>query len=411
MSPEPTESSPAIQQDNSASAPSSTKKGGPRSKTKQPQPSPDHKFQIGDIVLARLRGYPPWPARVADPEHLPTSVLRNRPGKNTNHHCCQFFPAGDFSWLQPKDIRPLSNSDIDSFLSQPHRKASGGLRDAYKTAQDPTEWDEQQQELHQQQAEAEANVDELDDDDEPVRAKGGKRKRAIDDGKKNKAAKKEEEPKSKKAKAASSQPTAVKAKPEDSELVHLITAEYSFSEAGALPANSDTQMVKDWRHKLQKGFLSNSLPAEKDMPDWDETFKVIEEYDGMTIEALSYSKIGKVMKKIQSLPNIPLNEKYKFTDRASKLMRQWQDFIAASKGVANGASKEAEQTDQKVAESIEDNKVTLVANAENKEEEVLKVAETVEEKTQEPVEMAEGPGKPEEPAKEANGDAKMEVEA
>lgn len=111
------------------------------------------------------------------------------------------------SWLQNKDIKALSSSDISSFLSQSHRKASGGLREAYQTAQDPTEWDAQQEEIHKQQEEAEANVDELEDEDEgeEVAVKGGKRKREEPKKKKTAAAaKKEEEPKSKKAKAAAS---------------------------------------------------------------------------------------------------------------------------------------------------------------------------------------------------------------
>lgn len=113
------------------------------------------------------------------------------------------------SWLQNKDIKALSSSDISSFLSQSHRKASGGLREAYQTAQDPTEWDAQQEEIHKQQEEAEANVDELEDEDEgeEVVVKGGKRKREEPKKKKTAAAaaaKKEEEPKSKKAKAAAS---------------------------------------------------------------------------------------------------------------------------------------------------------------------------------------------------------------
>ncbi|OXG76023.1 hypothetical protein C348_05171 [Cryptococcus neoformans Gb118] len=316
--------------DDKPAAKKSAAKSRPASK---PAPA-EHKFEIGDIVLARLRGYPPWPARIANPETLPRNVLKTRPGKNPNLYCCQFFPAGDFSWLQNKDIKALSSSDISAFLSQSHRKASGGLREAYQTAQDPTEWDAQQEEIHKQQEEAEANVDELEDEDEAeVVVKAGKRKRDEPKKKKAAAAKKEEEPKSKKAKAAAASKAGDKKK----------TVSKAEGDEDPLASNPECVKVKDWRHKLQKAFLGESMPAESEMPHWNEVFESIESYDSMTIEALQYSKIGKVMKKIMGLTTIPLNDKYEFTKRAGKLMHQWQEFIdAANRGpVTNGQKKSA----------------------------------------------------------------------
>ncbi|OXC70757.1 hypothetical protein AYX13_00739 [Cryptococcus neoformans] len=316
--------------DDKPAAKKSAAKSRPASK---PAPA-EHKFEIGDIVLARLRGYPPWPARIANPETLPRNVLKTRPGKNPNLYCCQFFPAGDFSWLQNKDIKALSSSDISAFLSQSHRKASGGLREAYQTAQDPTEWDAQQEEIHKQQEEAEANVDELEDEDEAeVVVKAGKRKRDEPKKKKAAAAKKEEEPKSKKAKAAAASKAGDKKK----------TVSKTEGDEDPLASNPECVKVKDWRHKLQKAFLGESMPAESEMPHWNEVFESIESYDSMTIEALQYSKIGKVMKKIMGLTTIPLNDKYEFTKRAGKLMHQWQEFIdAANRGpVTNGQKKSA----------------------------------------------------------------------
>jgi hypothetical protein len=52
------------------------------------------KCEYGDIVLARLRGFPPWPARITDPDNLPANVLSLRP-KNPAFQCAQFFPVGD----------------------------------------------------------------------------------------------------------------------------------------------------------------------------------------------------------------------------------------------------------------------------------------------------------------------------
>lgn len=76
------------------------------------------------------------------------------------------------------------------------------------------------------------------------------------------------------------------------------------------PLSSDPECVKvkDWRHKLQRAFLGKApptadvsgasgyggFPADKqEMPTYDTLFKTIEDYKNITIDALTYSKIGK----------------------------------------------------------------------------------------------------------------------
>ncbi|KAG5637495.1 hypothetical protein H0H81_004368 [Sphagnurus paluster] len=48
-----------------------------------------------DIVLGKVRGFPPWPGMVVDPESVPAAVQLERPAKKNNFYCVQFFPAGD----------------------------------------------------------------------------------------------------------------------------------------------------------------------------------------------------------------------------------------------------------------------------------------------------------------------------
>jgi len=74
------------------------------------------------------------------------------------------------------------------------------------------------------------------------------------------------------------------------------------------------------------------------MPACDELFKLLENYNEMTIVHLSQSKIGKVMRHIQNKENIPRDEEFKFRDRAKALVEKWQRQIPASK--TNGTTKE-----------------------------------------------------------------------
>ncbi|ORX40566.1 hypothetical protein BD324DRAFT_611299 [Kockovaella imperatae] len=350
----------------------SSKKGGAASKGGASQPIKS--YSPGDIVLARLKGFPAWPGRITDPSRVSADVLKSRPSTKPYIYCVEFFPAGDFAWINANEIKSLTPSDIEAYISEPHRKVSSSLREAYLTAQDPTEWDEAQVGYRKAKEEAAAaaaeEVDELEDDDDAP--SGGKRKRAAEKktkAKKPKAAKKsaaeveseEEAPKSKKAAPASKAPAskAPDSKPVDDD---------------PLASDPECIKVKDWRHKLQRGFLGKSLPEASEMAHYDDIFKTIEGHKGMTIDALSYSKIGKVMKKIAVLEGIPKNDEYKFTDRASKLMHSWQEFID-KKGVANGNHADANgdapsKSDAPTAAATEDVKMAedKSGGSESKEE-------------------------------------------
>src|ERR1700722_12180078 len=146
--------------------------------------------------------------------------------------------------------------------------------------------------------------------------------------------------------------------------------------------------VRDWRHKLQKTFLSNKgLPSEEvrssispsllflewfisqDMPTLDNLFTTIETYDQMNIQYLSVrlfpqnletvlayrgywsqsSKIGKVMRHIAALAadKVPKDNEFKFRDRAKVLVDKWHQILSSNKPngadvAANGAKDDAD---------------------------------------------------------------------
>jgi len=133
--------------------------------------------------------------------------------------------------------------------------------------------------------------------------------------------------------------------------------------------------VREWRHKLQKAFLNTkSSPKEEDMPALGDLFDTIEGYEGMTVQYLSFSKIGKVMRHINalSLEKVPLDDKYKFRERAKNLVDKWHHMLGKPNGdasppkaSANGASPPAKETNGAKAKSPEKDGMDLDAKGED----------------------------------------------
>ncbi|EEB96862.1 hypothetical protein MPER_03925 [Moniliophthora perniciosa FA553] len=112
-----------------------------------------------------------------------------------------------------------------------------------------------------------------------------------------------------------------------------VQAQQSDSIAALVPVVPDPQaamnQVREWRHKLQKAFLSTKGPPKKsEMPAMNDLFTQIEQYgDRMTVEQLSYSKIVKVLRHITALDptkdRIPRDEEFKFRERSTALVNKW----------------------------------------------------------------------------------------
>ncbi|ESK85998.1 pwwp domain protein [Moniliophthora roreri MCA 2997] len=111
--------------------------------------------------------------------------------------------------------------------------------------------------------------------------------------------------------------------------------------AAPVPVPAAMNQVREWRHKLQKTFLSNrGPPKQSEMPAMNDLFSQIEQYgDRMTVEQLSYSKIVKVLRHIAALDpakdQIPRDEEFKFRERAIALVNKWNSLSQAGE---NGGS-------------------------------------------------------------------------
>lgn len=80
-------------------------------------------YHVGDLVWAKMKGYPPWPAKIAEP------TLEAKAPKNKKAHFVYFFGSKDYAWIMDENISPHS----DMFLNSPQSKKKSG---AYQNAID-----------------------------------------------------------------------------------------------------------------------------------------------------------------------------------------------------------------------------------------------------------------------------------
>ncbi|KIY73025.1 Tudor/PWWP/MBT, partial [Cylindrobasidium torrendii FP15055 ss-10] len=113
-----------------------------KSKTAAKQTKSTGSYALKDVVLGKVRGYPPWPGWIVDPDDAPRKVKDERPGKGgsstaANFSLVQFFPTGDYAWLTPKDISRLQKHEVESYINDPVKK-SGDLLSGYRIALNPS---------------------------------------------------------------------------------------------------------------------------------------------------------------------------------------------------------------------------------------------------------------------------------
>ncbi|ORY55732.1 hypothetical protein BCR35DRAFT_335555 [Leucosporidium creatinivorum] len=301
----------------------------------------DKTYLVGDVVLAKVKGYPSWPGQIIDNDMAPPNVKRDKPTKTKTTYLVRFFPTGDYAWTASRDLSSLTTREIEAYVSSPAKK-SGDLLQAYKIARDPTEWQRQRDEAQAEYEELQARAMEFDTEDqlasagEEERKSVGGKKRKSESGKsvasegKKKKAKVEQGGKSKAAGASGK-----KSGYSDDE------PERPVKKSKPVDDNEDPglKQVRDWRHKLQKAFISkDQIVNPDDMPKCNEYFNAMEVFD-MNKEWLAESKLAKVLKRICLLKpgEIPDNDRFKFQERSSALAIKWSQAANAN-GVAPSSS-------------------------------------------------------------------------
>ncbi|KAI5949575.1 hypothetical protein KGF54_005452 [Candida jiufengensis] len=108
------------------------------------------KFPASSIVLAKVKGYPAWPAMVLAESFLPDNIISKKPKHKTrdlqetttstsNVLPIKFFNDDTYFWMKIADLKPLSKDDIAIHFAQTSskRKKDKVLEQAYELASNP----------------------------------------------------------------------------------------------------------------------------------------------------------------------------------------------------------------------------------------------------------------------------------
>lgn len=93
------------------------------------------KFPPTTIVLAKVKGYPHWPAMILEESLLPSYVLDKKPKGKKITLPVRFFSDDTYIWMKVEDIKLLKPETIDEFLSKTRKDKL--LTYAYELAKDP----------------------------------------------------------------------------------------------------------------------------------------------------------------------------------------------------------------------------------------------------------------------------------
>ncbi|GFY39071.1 hypothetical protein TNIN_380451 [Trichonephila inaurata madagascariensis] len=82
-------------------------------------------FELGDLVWAKMKNYPFWPAQIVNPpvvnEKLDTDrgLPKKKPSMSRrNQHFVFFFGTRDFSWISDENIVPHSEEMVNKEIKK-----------------------------------------------------------------------------------------------------------------------------------------------------------------------------------------------------------------------------------------------------------------------------------------------------
>lgn len=65
------------------------------------------KYQLGDLVWAKMKGFTPWPGKLVEPNN---TTLKKPPGnvRSDVSHCVYFFGSNNYAWIPETSIKPYA---------------------------------------------------------------------------------------------------------------------------------------------------------------------------------------------------------------------------------------------------------------------------------------------------------------
>ncbi|KAJ6501161.1 hypothetical protein C8R47DRAFT_1109063 [Mycena vitilis] len=96
-------------------------------------------FAPGDLVLAKIKGSPLWPAIVADPSTASEAQTKQRPRVRKNAvYYIRFLgvKAGTHAWLTAYKLAPLGRTEIQARIRERARKKNTNLTKGYRKVRD-----------------------------------------------------------------------------------------------------------------------------------------------------------------------------------------------------------------------------------------------------------------------------------
>ncbi|WBW71514.1 PWWP domain protein Pdp1 [Schizosaccharomyces osmophilus] len=299
-------------------------------------------YHRGDRVLAKVSGYPWWPAQIV------RYKLMNRDGitieKSPEHfYKVQFFPNLDFSWVKQTGLKPLANEDISNFLNSIKRK-SKILREAYEAAREPPD------------IEGEDSTEEEEQNENDYLASDtyvlDKRKRKSFEG----------SPTENSTDSSSLLSTMSSISSISEMYGNLSTSNFDSADSKLnrnvkktdyknnlsssdlkdrrllSPSNSATSEMKTlvqrllyFRFKLQKLFLSSNINfGEEELYRAKEYLEEVEGFPYLNYEMITTTKIAKVLKRIALLDNLPKDELYSIRGQCKDILYNWKHNLSSS---------------------------------------------------------------------------------
>ncbi|KAI9222845.1 hypothetical protein BC828DRAFT_403656 [Blastocladiella britannica] len=251
-------------------------------------------FELDDLVFARVRGFPSWPARVIDEKDVPERFLRER--KSSAEYCVIFFGTFEFGFITKDNLFPFGDN-IEALGTS----AAAGLARAVKQASEEPDLVIEKLE----QIKRKSTDDELADEDDEPKGKGSR-----------KSADKKTPTKASRTSARGSS-SAVKrrgaAATEDEEDGDKRSKRARTTEARKESSANSEKLMK-WRHCLQKTFIRDKACGEKpraspefiNTVEWDQVNAVFTEFmayvesPDFDVAAVNEIKLYKVVRLMHS---------------------------------------------------------------------------------------------------------------